>query len=201
MSSSDVNSRGLALVGVRGTGKSTVGRLLAERLDRPFLDADAVLEARLGTSIPTLFAEQGEPVFRDWEERVLADLTGQSGAVIATGGGVVLRATNRRRLREFGLVVWLAADPETLAQRLRSDPRGLAGRPALTSSGTLDEIANVLEARTPLYQEVADAVVQTQGRTAREVAEAVFEVWADQNARARRSELGPGSGPDALGLS
>ncbi len=94
----------------------------------------------------------GEPAFRDWEERTLAELTaGNPEIVLATGGGAVLREANRRRLREFGLVVWLTAHPSELARRLEADPRGLAERPALTLAGTLDEIVQVLDARTPLY--------------------------------------------------
>ncbi len=93
------------------------------------------------------------PSFRDWEERTLAELIEQSPtAVIATGGGVVLREANRRRLRDFGFIVWLTADPAELARRLEADPGGLAARPALTADGTIAEIARVLEIRTPLYQ-------------------------------------------------
>ena len=91
-----LDHRGLALVGLRGTGKSTVGRILAQRLDRPFFDADVELEQVAGRSIRAIFAEEGEPVFRDLESRVLAALAARRGAVLATGGGVVLREPNRR---------------------------------------------------------------------------------------------------------
>ncbi len=172
--------RGLALVGLRGTGKTTVGRLVARRLGRPFADADAELEARAGRPIAAIFAEQGEPAFRDWEERTLADLAAtRPGAVLATGGGVVLREANRRVLRAFGLVVWLSADPAVLAARLRASPRGLASRPSLTPAGTLAELAATLEARAPLYREVADAVVETGRRSANEVADVIVDLWKD----------------------
>ncbi|WP_422926199.1 shikimate kinase [Singulisphaera sp. PoT] len=170
--------QGLALVGLRGTGKSTVGRILAERLGWPFADADHEIEARSGTSIRAIFEEQGEGAFRDWEETILADLTGRPGTIVATGGGAVLRETNRARLGSFGFIVWLVAAPSELADRLRSDSRGLAGRPALTSAGTIDELAQVLEARTPLYEEVADLVVETAGKTPEEVATAILESWS-----------------------
>lgn len=169
--------QGLALVGLRGTGKSTVGRILAERLRLPFADADVEIEARLGRPISAIFAEDGEPAFRDWEERIVADLTTRTGAILATGGGAVLRESNRRRLRTFGFVVWLQADPSVLAARLQADARGLSHRPALTAAGTLDEIVHLLEARAPLYREVADTVVETDGRTALEVADAVLGAW------------------------
>ena len=168
--------RGLALVGLRGTGKSTVGRLLAERLGRPFADADSELERDAGRPIRAIFAEEGEAAFRDLEARTLARLVERPGAVLATGGGVVLRASNRSLLKRFGRVVWLTGDPRSLASRLQADAPGLAGRPALTSAGTLDEIAAVAEAREPHYREVADAIVDTTGRTPAEVAEAVLDL-------------------------
>ena len=86
----------------------------------------------------------------------------------------MLREANRRRLRDFGFVVWLTAEPAELARRLESDPRGLAERPALTADGTIAEIAQVLDVRTPLYQEVADAVIETGGKSPDEVAAAIL---------------------------
>jgi shikimate kinase len=172
--------RGLSLVGYRGTGKTTVGRLIAGPLDRPFIDADRALEARFGMPIRAIFHERGEDSFRDWEEQILAEITAGPFAVIATGGGVVLRESNRRRLKAFGPVVWLSAAPEVLARRLADDPEALAGRPALTPSGTLDEIAGVLAARLPLYREVADVEVSTDGRTPEEVARAVLSALSSR---------------------
>jgi shikimate kinase len=173
--------QGLALVGYRGTGKSTVGRILADRANRTFLDMDLELEARIARSVAAIFAEEGEPFFRDWEERTLAELlSSHPSAIVATGGGAVLRETNRRRLREFGFVVWLTADAAELARRLGSDPRGFDQRPALTSAGTIVEIAQVLEVRTPLYQEVADAVIETGRKNPDEVATAILERWTGQ---------------------
>jgi shikimate kinase len=172
------NGHGLALIGYRGTGKSTVGRILARRLKRTFRDCDREIEARAGRSIRSIFSQSGESAFRDWEERILAELTADRPAIIlATGGGAVLRETNRHRLRDFGFVVWLKAEPSEVARRLEADPRGLADRPALTLAGTLDEIVQVLEARVPLYQELADAVVETGERSPDEVADIILEFW------------------------
>jgi shikimate kinase len=171
-------ARGLVLIGYRGTGKSTVGRILADRLGRAFLDCDREIEASSGRPIGAIFAESGEPAFRDWEERIIRELTAaDTGAVLATGGGAVLRQANRARLRHFGFVAWLTADPAELARRLQADARGLTGRPALTSAGTLDEIAQVLAARSPIYAELADAVIPTDGREPVEVAEAILGCW------------------------
>ena len=174
-----VQARGLVLIGYRGTGKSTVGRILAESLGRPFLDSDREIEARAGRSIRSIFTESGEAEFRDIEERTLAEVMAEiPGAVLATGGGAVLRPANREGLRRFGFVAWLTAGPAELARRLEADRLGRAGRPALTAAGTLDEIAEVLAVRSPIYAELADAVIATDGKEPRLVAEAILECWA-----------------------
>jgi shikimate kinase len=170
---------GLALIGYRGTGKSTVGRLVAERVSRRFFDADVEIETRAGRSISEIFAESGEPAFRDWEEQTLASLTLEyPGSVIATGGGAIVRETNRDRLTAFGFIVWLTAPPDVLADRLASDHRTLPGRPALSSAGTLGEIAQILEVRTPLYRSLADATVDTSQCSVEEVVNAIIAGWA-----------------------
>ncbi|ODT99247.1 MAG: shikimate kinase [Planctomycetes bacterium SCN 63-9] len=177
------DGRGIVLIGYRGTGKSTVGRFLADRLGRPFVDADVRIESRAGRSISSIFAESGEPAFRDWEERVLAEITGENpAAVLATGGGAILRETNRLRLRTFGFVVWLQASPSELASRLSANPRGIADRPALTSAGTLDEISEILGKRYPLYEATADVAVDTEGRSPSRVAELIQDIWQNRGA-------------------
>jgi shikimate kinase len=167
---------GVSLVGYRGTGKSTVGRILADLLGRPFVDADARLEAHFARPISEVFRVLGEPAFRDGEEQVLSAITSGPAAVVATGGGVVLRPTNRARLKGFGLVVWLKTDASILAARLSSDPRAVADRPTLTGAGTLAEINDVLSTRVPLYREVADLEIVTDGLTPREVAGAILSM-------------------------
>ena len=167
---------GLALVGYRGTGKTTVGKILANRLDLRFLDADFEIEARAGRSIVSIFADSGEAVFRDWEERTLRELVEEHpGAVLATGGGAVLRSSNRRLLREFGLVVWLRAEPAELARRLEADLLAGTERPALTTAGTITEIAQVLSARASLYEEVADLAIETLDRSPAEIAALILD--------------------------
>src|SRR5262245_722959 len=110
------------LIGLRGSGKTTIGRAMAERLGLPFRDADADLEARSGRSIRDIFSTDGEAAFRDLEEQTLVDLIARGPAVIATGGGVVLREANRARLRAAGKVIWLTAAPDVLWQRTQADP-------------------------------------------------------------------------------
>ena len=181
MSAGPKPRRGLALIGTRGTGKSTVGRLVAARWSRTFLDADDELERSVGRTIAAIFAEDGELFFRDCEERVLSELTAaHPRAILATGGGVVLRETNRQVLQSFGFVVWLRAGPTVAAARLQADRRGLSVRPALTAAGTIDEIAGVLEARTPWYRSLADAVVDTDDRTPEAVADVIGSLWSPE---------------------
>jgi shikimate kinase len=163
----------LFLVGYRCTGKTTVARLLAGRLGWRWLDADAVLEERVGRTIRAVFAEEGEAGFRRREAEVLEDLCRRPGHVIATGGGVVLEAANRARLRAAGAVVWLTADAETIWRRLQADATTAERRPALTVGG-LEEVRQLLEARAPLYREVAHGAVETPGRSPEEVADLVL---------------------------
>ncbi len=166
---------GLALVGYRGTGKSTIGRRVARVLGWDFADADLVVEARAGMSIQDIFKYVGEPAFRDLEAEVVAELTGLKRVVVATGGGAVLREESRRRLRSFGRVVWLTAEPATLADRLRWS---VHKRPALTAAGTVDEIATVMAERLALYREVSDVAIATDGKTSAAVAEEVAAYFA-----------------------
>ncbi|MEX2139687.1 MAG: shikimate kinase [Pirellulales bacterium] len=165
----------LLLIGYRGTGKSAVARLVAERLGWRWLDADVELERRAGKSIAAIFADDGEPMFRDLESEMLAELVRLDRHVLALGGGVVLRPENRALIKQAGSVVWLTADPETIQARVQSDPTTSARRPNLTRSGGLDEVRQLLAQREPFYRECAGAVVDTSGRSVAEVAEAVVE--------------------------
>lgn len=183
---------GLALVGYRGTGKSTVGRLLADRLRRPFVDADDWIVERSGRTIRAIFEESGEPVFRDWEERVLREiLVERPDAIVATGGGAVLREANRRLLQSFGLVVWLRAEPDELARRLEADAQTREARPSLTSAGTLREILDVLEVRTPLYRAVSHVEIDTQGKTPSVIVEEMLTQWSRVDASRSHRGIAP----------
>jgi len=162
----------LFLIGPRGSGKTTVARLLAERLGWEWLDADDVLEARRGKSIRAIFAEEGEDGFRDKESAVLAELCGRRACVVSTGGGVVVREANRALLRASGRVVWLTADVETLWRRLQEDDRTGDRRPALTVGGR-PEVEEVLRVREPWYRECAHRTVRTEGRPPGAVADEI----------------------------
>jgi shikimate kinase len=159
----------LFLIGYRGTGKSTVGPLLAAALGWEYLDADERIEAAAGRSIADIFAAEGEAGFRDLESAVLAGLCQNDRRVIATGGGVVLRPFNRELLASAGYVAWLTATPETVWGRMQADPTTAARRPNLTTGGP-EEVANLMAAREPLYRETAHAVFSTEARSPGEVA-------------------------------
>lgn len=164
----------IALVGYRGTGKSTVAQALAGRLGWAWADADHELEARVGCSVRELFQTQGEPAFRDWEERILEELLTRSRTVLATGGGVVVRPANRRRLKAT-TVVWLTATPETIAARLSADATTGERRPSLTGMGSVAEILPVLTQRLPWYQDVAAKSVPTDDRPAEAIADEIAQ--------------------------
>jgi shikimate kinase len=171
---SKLKTQNLFLVGYRSTGKTTVSRLLAGRLGWAWVDADDLIERHAGLSIRQVFETEGEAGFRRREAAVLEELCGLSRHVVATGGGVVLSADNRRRLKAAGRVVWLTADAHEICERMERDRTTGERRPVLTVGG-LAEIKELLRAREPLYRAVADFTVCTSGRTPEEVAEAVHK--------------------------
>jgi shikimate kinase len=149
--------KSIALVGMPGGGKSTVGRQLARRLGRGFVDSDVVLEKRIGEPIRSYFEARGEDAFRDVEESVIDEITCLRGAVLATGGGVVLRAGNRGLLHERCHVVYLRSSPEDLFRRLRHD----TVRPLLQVADPMARLRELFEVRDPLYRETAHSVIDT----------------------------------------
>jgi len=168
----DLHRGNLYLVGLPGSGKSTLGRQLARRLDKLFLDADRELEHALGVSIPTIFEIEGEASFRDREEATLADLVQRTGIVLATGGGVVIRPANRERLKTNGTVVYLHAQPATVFHRVHMS----RNRPLLNTPDKLARLEELYGARDALYREVADVIVESdRGEIARFTASLVAD--------------------------
>jgi shikimate kinase len=147
----------LVLVGLPGSGKSTVGRQLARRLDIPFLDSDHAIEQRLGCSIREYFERQGEERFRDIETEVLAELVQKSQGVLSTGGGSVLREQNRDLLRQSGQVFYLYASPQEVFRRLRHD----RNRPLLQVADPLKRLQDLFTLRDPLYRAAAHHVIES----------------------------------------
>jgi shikimate kinase len=150
------------LTGLRGTGKTNIGRLLAAQLQRPFFDTDVLIERELGEAIPAFVARQGWETFRDVEHRVICEVAQQHAAVISTGGGALTYTRNVEVLKPGGVVILLAADPTVLARRLE---RSYA-RPPLTSEATLEaEIRTLWAEREPLYRRIADVVLGVDPET------------------------------------
>lgn len=140
-----------------GVGKSTVGRQLAKRLARTFVDSDLVFEQRAGEAIRSFFERQGEDAFRAIEQEILAEFPLADGLVLATGGGAVLRAANRRVLRERSTVIYLRSSPEDLFRRLRHDTQ----RPLLQVADPLGRLRDLYAQRDPLYRSTAHFVIET----------------------------------------
>ncbi len=145
------------LVGLMGAGKTTVGRALARRMQLTFVDSDQEIEARTGVRIATIFDLEGESGFRTREEDVIADLVKREGIVLATGGGAVLSAKTRERLRQHGTVIYLRACTEDLWHRTRHD----RARPLLQTADPKSRLQRLYEHRDPLYQETAHIVIDT----------------------------------------
>lgn len=162
----------IVLVGFMGTGKSEVGRRLAARLGRVFIDTDTVIEQKMGISIAQLFAEKGEDYFRQQERHVIAQVCQRNGQVIATGGGAIVDPLNAQQLKQNGFVVCLSAAPEVIYERVRRN----ADRPLLQGEDPLTKIRTLLEARAEAYAQ-ADVTIDTSQRSADEVTDAVMTVY------------------------
>jgi shikimate kinase len=154
------------LIGPMGAGKTTIGRQVAALLKKRFADADHEIEKRTGVSIPTIFDIEGEEGFRQREAAVIADLSREHDLVLATGGGAVLREENREALKANGTVVYLQADIETLVERTRRD----RNRPLLQTDDPRGKIEKLLREREPIYQELADIIIETGQRAPASVA-------------------------------
>jgi shikimate kinase len=150
------NQTNLFLVGMMGAGKTTIGRQLARRYKKQFVDSDHEIEARTGVGIPVIFEIEGEEGFRRREAAMIEELTGESGVVLATGGGAVLNADNRRCLQSRGIVVYLRVLPSFLVERTSHDKN----RPLLQVADPLARLEELFALRDPLYMDVADIVVE-----------------------------------------
>lgn len=168
-----MGKRNVALIGFRTSGKSLVGKILADRLGMHFVDMDEALVAAFGQDIDGWVAAHGWESFRRAESDLLESLAHQDARVVATGGGVILRETNRRRLEENFFVVWLQALPETIQLRMTQDPKTSSSRPPLTDLPLQEEIHRLLQDRTPLYAETADFTLSTDGMAAEDLADAI----------------------------
>jgi shikimate kinase len=160
----------VVLIGYRGTGKSSVGKLLAARLGRTLLSTDAEIVKLAGQTIPEIVEQYGWDYFRDLESKVCHELAGRDGLIIDTGGGIILRSTNVDVLKRTGTLFWLIASVERITERIGRDTK----RPSLTGTKSfVEEIQDVLRERTPKYQAAADHTVMTDGRSVTQVADEI----------------------------
>lgn len=168
------------LIGYRCTGKTSVGKRLAARLDRPFVDTDAEVVREDGTAISEMVARFGWPYFREREKATLQRLSQQllktAERVISTGGGIVLDPENRRLMKATGRVIWLRATPGTILGRMTTDGKSAGQRPDLTDKPIAEEIIQTLEQRRPLYAEAADLHVDTDGVSRDAVCDRCLEI-------------------------
>lgn len=161
----------VVLIGYRGTGKSSVGNILAARLDRTLLSTDAEVVKLAGQTIPAMVEQHGWEYFRDLESKVCQKLAGQNGLIIDTGGGAILRSENVEALKQTGKLFWLTASVETITRRIGSDTQ----RPSLTGTKSfIQEIQDVLKDRLPKYQAAADCIIETEGRSLAQVADEIL---------------------------
>ncbi len=162
----------IVLIGYRGTGKSTVGKVLASKLGRRIISTDEEIVRRAGRSVPEIVAQHGWEHFRDLESEACRDLAGQDHMIIDTGGGAILRPQNVDMFKMNGTLVWLTATVDTITRRIGGDTQ----RPSLTGAKSfVEEIEDVLQERMPKYRTAADHVIATDGRS---IAQIVDEILA-----------------------
>ena len=167
------------LIGPMGAGKSTIGRLLAAELHLPFCDTDKAIEDRCGADIPWIFDVEGEDGFRARESSMLAELSEDNGLVLATGGGIILLADNRKMLRSRGFVVYLRASVDQQTARTSKDKN----RPLLQSGEPREVLEQLMSVRDPLYTEVADMMIDTDSRSPKDVAKDIAKKLREEQVR------------------
>ena len=160
-----MNSNNIFLIGLMGSGKTTIGKLLSKKLDKLFFDSDQVIEERLGVKVPLIFEYEGESGFRERESNVLKDLVAKKNIILATGGGVILSSKNRELLSSNGVVIYLKADYENLAKRMENDK----SRPLLQGKEIIPTLKKLFITRDPLYTSIADYEVNTKNKKAYQI--------------------------------
>jgi shikimate kinase len=170
--STDRHIQNIALIGFMGTGKSSVGQIVAQQLHFTFLDTDHVIESRTGKSISDLFAQDGEPAFRELEKKIVAELATRKKTVISTGGGLPVNPDNLASLKTHALTVCLWASAEKIWERVRSQTH----RPLLNEPDPLAKIKRLLEQREPFYRQ-ADVLLNTEMRALKDVAQQVIHQY------------------------
>jgi shikimate kinase len=168
----------IILIGYRATGKTSVGRKLAEKRGMPFYDTDVLLVERLGKTIKEWVEERGWDSFRKEEKAVIRKIPALAPAVFALGGGAVLDPENREVIKENGPVIWLTAGAQTIIGRMMADPGDEDMRPRFSAADRERETQEILSRRLPLYRQTADLIVDTEGKTIEDLAEEIIRKTA-----------------------
>jgi shikimate kinase len=164
----------LILIGYRAAGKTTIGRLLAEKIGLPFIDTDKLIENEAGMPLADVIQEEGWPGFRKRETKAVMSLDDKGVCVVATGGGVVLSQANTDMLKKEGMLIYLKAEPGDIIERLKKDEQKEGARPRLTDAGLESETQAMLKQRIPLYEALADYTAQTEGKSPLQVVDDIY---------------------------
>ncbi|MHA1727587.1 MAG: shikimate kinase [Promethearchaeota archaeon] len=164
----------VVLIGFMGTGKTTVGKILADKLGKEFLEMDKIIEKKANKSIPEIFSEDGEIKFRELEMEVAKELSGKKDSVIAAGGGVVLNKLNIDYLKRTAEIILLKATPKDIYDRISLD--GKEKRPLLNNEDPMGEIKKLLEFRKPFYEMATNTSVSTHNKTLRKITEEIITI-------------------------
>ena len=171
----------IVLIGYRCAGKSTVGKRLASRLRRRFVDTDDLIEQRQQATIRAIVSSRGWDYFREVEKEVIREISSEDHLVIAAGGGVVLDPENVAALKTNGVIVWLKADRQVLHSRMIQDPRTVVQRPSLTGKGALEELDEVMASRSPSYEAAMEVQLDTSAMDENTVVESILSLLRDKN--------------------
>ncbi len=172
----------IILIGYRASGKSTVGRRLASRMERRFVDTDDLIESEEG-QISDIVKSHGWDYFRAREKRMIEKVSKEDNLVIALGGGAVLDIENVGALKRNGLIIWLKADQQTLLKRMHEDPQTDSRRPTLTGKGTLEELEETISNREPFYEKASEIQIDTSTLDVETVVENILAVFHEKMGR------------------
>lgn len=165
----------IVLIGYRCCGKSSVGRYIADKTGREFIDTDGLIEKKAGSTIEEIISDRGWEYFRELEKGIVKEISAADNLVIATGGGIVMDEENNLNLKRNGFVVWLKGDVEVISARMNSDEDNGDIRPSLTGKNPVDEIKDVMDIREPFYRKAGDMAVDTSHLSIPEVAELIMK--------------------------
>ncbi len=166
------NINNIYLVGLMGSGKTTIGKLASKKLSKSFIDSDHVIEESTGVRVPLIFEYEGEEGFRRRETKALEELVKKKDIILATGGGIILKKSNQKLLMGNGLVIYLKADYDLLASRLRNDKT----RPLLQGVDIKKKLKDLLEVRDPIYKLIADYVIDTKNKRAIDIVSEIEKI-------------------------